>query len=174
LAALEAIFAANEGFIDFDDTASTAHRREYAGAHSLADTVGKEPRGFHAARKHPLNLIGRDSFLASAHKVNDLKPKAQWKMGTLENGSLANGKLPATFLAKIEAEASSLAFHFADAVRINIAAVRANWPTRPQLAFDIRESGGFIIEMGVIKSGLGHGGISYDRDHTLWSELCQV
>ena len=49
-------------------------------AHGLTDAVSKKPSGFHAARKHSLDLIGGNAFLASAHQVNNLKPQMQGKV----------------------------------------------------------------------------------------------
>ena len=55
------------------------------GRHGLADTMPEEPRGLHAAIEHPLNLPGRNAFLAGAHEVDDLQPKVQRQMRGLEN-----------------------------------------------------------------------------------------
>ncbi len=74
---LKAVFTADVGFVDLNNATSAAHWRESAVAHCLADAVGKEPSGFHAARKHPLDLIGRNALLAGAHQVNDLEPQMQ-------------------------------------------------------------------------------------------------
>jgi len=171
---VEAFLAASESFVGFDRSASAAHWGQLAVLHRLADAVGEEPSGFHAARQHPLNLIGRDAFLAGAHQVNDLKPKAQRKVRTLEDGSLPHSELPTAVIANVKAKASSLALHLTNSLRVGVAAVRANGTVRPELAFDIRKSGGFVIEAGVVESGLGHGGISYGHNHTLCGLLCQV
>jgi len=123
----------------------------------------EKPSGLHAARKHPLNLIGRNAFLAGAHKVDNLKPKAQRKVRTLEDSSLSHSELTTAVIANVKAKASGIAMHLANTFRITISTVRANWAVRPKLALDIRESGSFIVEAGIIKGGLGHGGISYCR-----------
>jgi len=74
---LETVLAANVGFIDLDSRTRAAHRRKRAVAQSFADAMSQKPRGFHAALKDALDLIGRDAFLAGAHQVNDLQPEMQ-------------------------------------------------------------------------------------------------
>src|SRR5579871_6391773 len=71
----DAFLAADEGLIDLNNLSAAAHGRKGTVAHGFANAVSKEPSGFHAARKHPLDLIGRNALLAGAHQVNDLKPK---------------------------------------------------------------------------------------------------
>jgi hypothetical protein len=93
---------------------------------------------------------------------------------TLKDGSLPNGELPLTFVAIVKAKTGRLTLHLADALRVGIATVRANWTVRPKLALDIRESGGFVVEAGIVKSGLGHGRISYGLNTTPSVSLCQV
>ncbi len=171
---LDALLAADEGFINLDSAARSAERAKVAAAHRLADTMPEKPSGFHTARKHPLNLIGRNAFLAGAHKVDNLKPKAQRKVRTLEDSSLSHSELTTAVIANVKAKASGIAMHLANTFRITISTVRANWAVRPKLALDIRESGSFIVEAGIIKGGLGHGGISYCRYPIIGGSLCQV
>ncbi len=171
---LDPFLATDKGFVDLNNAANATHRRKFARAHGLTNAMGKEPSGFHAARKHPLDLIGRDAFLACAHQVNNLEPKAQGQVRTFKNGSLTNSKLATTFIAIVKAKASGLALHLANAVRIGVAAMRANRPIGPKFALDIRESGSFVVEPAIIKSGLGYGGLSYCRDRTPRDVLCQV
>ena len=42
---LDAFLAADESFVDLDDSASAAHGRKLASPHSLADAVRHKPRG---------------------------------------------------------------------------------------------------------------------------------
>jgi hypothetical protein len=123
--------------------------------------VSKKPRCFHTARKHPLNLTGRDALLARAHEIENLKPKVQRKMGVLKDSSLPDGELAFALIASMKAKASGLAFHLANALRIRVPAMRAYRAVRPKLALDICKGSGFVIEAGIVKSGFGHGGISY-------------
>lgn len=169
-----AFLAADESLVGLNRSSSAAHRRQIARPHCFADTMAKEPSGFHAARKHPLNLVGRNAFLAGAHQVNDLQPKMQRQMGTLENGSLPNGELSLAFIALAQAKASSLALHESNALRIAVAAMRANWPVWPQLVFDIFESGFLGLKLRCVENGIGHGEISYGFNPTRWDRVCQV
>jgi len=41
---LYALIVTDEGFVDLDDTPARTEWRQIAGAHGLADAVGKEPR----------------------------------------------------------------------------------------------------------------------------------
>src|SRR5258708_37604434 len=53
--------------------------------HGFADAMPQEPRGFHAAIKHPLNLTGADAFLAGAHQMDDLQPQMQRQVAGFKN-----------------------------------------------------------------------------------------
>jgi hypothetical protein len=119
--------------------------------------VGKEPSGFHAARKHPLDLIGGDALLAGAHQVDNLKPQMQGKVGTLKDGSLPNGEVALALVAFMKAKAGGFALHLADALGIGIAAMRASGAVRPKPALDIRKSGFFVDELRGVEYGGGHG-----------------
>ena len=119
--------------------------------------MGKEPRGFHAARKHSLDLIGGDALLAGAHQVDHLEPQVQGEMGTLKDGSLFYGELPLALIALAKSKASGLAFHLSNAVGVGIATMRANWTVRPKPALNIRESGFLADEVGGVENGSGHG-----------------
>jgi hypothetical protein len=149
---LKSVFAANVGFVDLHNAASSAHWRESSVAHCLTDAVGKKPSGFHAARKHPLDLIGGDTFLAGAHQVDNLEPQMQRKVGTLKDGPLSDGELPLALVALVKAKASSLAFHLASALSVGIAAMRANWTIWPKPTLDIRESSFLVEELGAFRT----------------------
>ena len=170
----EAVFPTNVGLVNLDGRALAAHRRKGPITHRLSNAMGQKPGGLHATRKHSLDLAGRNALLAGAHKVDHLQPKAQRKVRALKDSSLSNGELPLAFVAIVKAKASCVALHLAEALRVSIATVRANWPVWPKLALDIRESGGFIVEAGIVKGGFGHGRISYGLNATSWGSLCQV
>ncbi len=171
---LRTFLAADEGFICFHRSAVIPHGRWSIVSHGFADAMGKKPSGFHAAFKHTLNLAGGDAFLAGAHQMDDLKPQMQRKVGTLKNSSLTHSELALAFVAGAKAKAGSLAFHLANAVRIGIAAMRAHWPIRPQLALDVGERGFFVLKAWIVENGSGHGAISYSPIHTPCGSLCQV
>ena len=164
---LEALFAANVGFVNLDDPASAAHWGKRAIAHCFADTVSEEPSGFHAAREKALNLAGRNALLARTHKVDDLQPKVQRQVRTLEDGSLPNGELPLAFVATVKAKAARFTLHLMNALRVSVAAMRASRDMRPQRALDIRKSGDFVIEAGIVESGIGHGNLLWSKP-TSW------
>jgi hypothetical protein len=153
---LKAVLAANVGFINLDNAASATHGRESAVSHCLTDTVSEKPSGFHAARKHPLDLIGRDALLAGARQVDNLKPQMQRQVGTLKDGSLSNGELSLALVAFVKAKAGSLALHLADALGVGIAAMRANRPSRPKPVLYIRESSVFVDEVGGVEDRGSH------------------
>jgi hypothetical protein len=170
----DTLLVAEESLMNFHGGSIAAHRREIASSHRFANAVSEKPSGFHAAFEHPLNLAGRDAFLAGAHQVNNLKPKMQRQVRAFKDGSLSNGELALALVAIVKAKARGLAFHLANALRVSIAAVRAYGAVWPQLALDIRESGGFIVEAGSGENWIGHGDISYGFNPTSWGSLCQV
>jgi hypothetical protein len=76
--------AANEGFIDFNDTAELLDIFHEGGS----DLVAHEPSGFVRAKTHDaLDLQCAHTFLADEHHVDNPKPVAQRLVGVLENGS---------------------------------------------------------------------------------------
>lgn len=151
--------AADESLVRLDRSSGTAHRGQVARSHSLSDAMAEEPSGFHAARQRPLNLVGRNAFLAGAHQVDDLKPKMQREMGRLKYGSLPYGEWLAAFLAIVKAKAGGLAVHLGNSLRIGVAAVRAIWASWPKPALDIRESCLLVLKAGIVESGVGHGNL---------------
>lgn len=68
------LFAADVGRIGLKGRAFSAHRRQVANAHGFADTVGKEPSGLVLDLKGAVQLVGRDTLLATANEVDRLKP----------------------------------------------------------------------------------------------------
>ena len=161
-----AFLAADKGFISLDRGASAAHGRKFAVPHGLSNAMAEEPCGFHAARQHPLNLVGRNALFAGAHQMDNLQPKMQRKVRAFKDGSLTNGELALALVAFAKAKAGSLAMHELDTRGIGIPAMRANWPIWPQLALDVLESGGFGLKVRGVENGIGHGGISYGLNTT--------
>ena len=164
--------AAKFHIVDLDGLALAAHRRVGAGVHCQPDTMAEEPRGFHAAIEHPLNLPGRDAFLGAAKQVDDLQPQMQRKMAVLEDRAHPHREGLLAGVALVEARAGRLAVQAADARRS--AAMRANRAVRPKPRLDVGESGSFGLELRGVQNGLGHGGISYGRNTKLWLLVCQV
>src|ERR1700733_1480794 len=170
---LKAVLAANIGFVNLHNAASATHRGERPVAHCLSNAVGEEPSGFHAARKHPLDLIGGNSFLAGAHQVDDLKPQMQRQVGALEDGSLPNGELSLALVALVKAKTSGLAFHLANALCVGVTAMRAYRTIRPKPALDIRESGFLVEELRGVENGSSHRNLLWPNP-TSWGLVCQV
>jgi hypothetical protein len=121
--------------------------------------MAKEPRGFHAAIKHPLDLTGGDAFFASAKQVDYLQPQVQRQVAILENGADPDRKLAFAGVALKQARAGRLAVQSAYPRRL--AAMRANRAMRPQGGFYKGKSGGFGLELRGGKNGLSHEEISY-------------
>src|SRR5262249_41095912 len=130
---LDGLIAANEGFIDFDDTAARAKRRESAFLHRLADTVRHEPCALEGNAQGAVQLIGADALLARRDQEDCLQPQAQRDMAGLEDGPNLHSKRLATVVALAHAHASALAGQLADALVAT--AVRAYRAIRPQARF---------------------------------------
>lgn len=169
--------ATDIGFVGFESNLGAAERRNDNAVlfgHGLADTMAKEPRGFHAAIEHPLNLAGRNALLAGAHQVNDLEPQMQRQMRGFEDGSHANGKGLAALVALDETLAGGLALHTAQPLFVGISAMMANRPVRPKTAFEISESGVFVLEVRGVEDRGSHDQIPYGCKTTPWGLVCQV
>ena len=160
--------AAHFHVVGFDRLASTSNRAALVRRHHFADAMPEVPRGFHAAAKHPLKLARRDAFFRGAKQMDGLQPDAQGKVAVLENRTLAHRKGRTT--AGVAFAQSDLD----DAFRVLLAGLgvdacqaadpvaerptmRARRAFRPQLAFDVIESGFLAKEPRIGKDGLGHG-----------------
>jgi len=130
--------------------------------------VAKVPSGFHAAAERSLKLARRDTFLRRAKQVDGLKPHPQGKVAVLENRALAHrkgGAAAGVALAQPDlhdAFGVLLAGLGADALQppdliAECSAMRANRASRPNLRFDVLESGFFAEKPRIGKDGLGHG-----------------
>jgi hypothetical protein len=138
------------GFVCNYGLTGTAKRPDIAtGSHGVADTMAKEPCGFHAAAEHALKLPGRNAFLTGAKQMNGLQPEPERQLGFLENGTHADSKGLAALVALAQTGAGGLALETANPRAIGIATVRANRAVRPKLGFDVLESSGFVMKAGV-------------------------
>jgi hypothetical protein len=171
---LNAFLASDKSLIDLDNLSAPAHWAKLAIAHCFANAVPKKPSGLHAARKHALDLVGRDALLTSAHKVDNLKPEMQRQVRGLENRPHAHGKRLSAFLAVVKTLASSISDRLRNTLAIAIAAMRANRAVRPKQRFDVRKGGVFVLEAVLGKNGMSHGAISYGLIPTMDAVLCQV
>jgi hypothetical protein len=95
-----AVLAANERFVYLDG----AHElRKVCILHCGADALADIPSRFVGARTdHPMNLKGRDAFLALAHQIDNLEPRYERDVCVLENG-LSNYREPIAVLLAISA-----------------------------------------------------------------------
>lgn len=151
---------AHVGFITFDGLAGAAKRRSEQVPvlpHSFPDAVSKEPSGLHAASEHALDLVSRDAFLAGAHEMDDLQPQMQREMRGFEDSSHPHGEGLFAGITLAQSGAGGLAVKSADPDAVSVLAMWANGTSRPQLGFDVIKGGGFILEMGGGKNGVGHG-----------------
>jgi hypothetical protein len=166
--------AADPGLIGFDDFAFATHGFGHEGLeflHALADPVPEEPRGFHAAIQGALDLAGSEAFLAAGHEVDDLQPHMQRDVRRLENRAHPDReRLPAGVAFP---KSGAILFAGQPTSPVQGAALRANRTVRPKPRFDIGESSGFTLELGLGKGGL-HGGYLLARQSksSVWS--CQV
>ena len=131
--------AAHFRIVGFNRLASAAHRAGVAGVHRQPNSVTKEPRGFHAAIQHPLNLPRRDAFLAAAQQVDDLQPQMQGQMAILENRPHAHREgLPAG-VALVQARTGRLAVQSGQCAWFRCT-VRANGAIRPKARLNVGKS----------------------------------
>jgi hypothetical protein len=141
-----------DGFIDLNDLTGAAKGRKGAGLHCFTNSMAKKPSSFHAARKHPLNLAGRNALLASAHKMDDLQPKMQWQVRRLENSTHAHSEGFPALIALAQAEPGSFASQLMNASGVSVPAVRANRAVMPKPCFYIGKGGIFILEVRGIEN----------------------
>jgi hypothetical protein len=161
----------DEGFVYFDDATFATHRRQAAVLHGFADAMAQEPSGLHAASEGPLKLAGADAFLTAAHHVNGLQPDVQRGMTGLEQRAHADGERLATGVALVKSGAGGLALQLADPIRS--LAVVADWTIGPKTGFDVREGGGFVVQMDIGQGGL-HGEYLLGRQTSREDWVCQV
>jgi hypothetical protein len=117
----------------------------FAGVHRQPNPMAEKPSGFHAAFEHPLNLSGRNAFLAGAHQMDDLQPKMQRQMRILENRPHANREGLFAGVALAQARARSIAVQAAN-LR-GFTAMRTNRTFRPLRGFDISEGSRFGLKV---------------------------
>ena len=142
---------ANEGQIGLKGFAFAADRRADAvirGLHDLANAMGQEPCGLHAAIEGPLYLPCRNAFLARHDELDRLQPKMEGKVAVFEDAAYAHRKSFAAGVALAETWAAGLSGQPTDAFFVAISAVRAGRTLRPEIRFNIGESGLFVMEMG--------------------------
>lgn len=147
LATMAVLFlAADEGFIGLYCLAFAAQRSQRTTLHGLANAMGQEPSGLHAALQHPLNLPGRDALLAGAHQVDHLQPQMQGQVRGFEDGPDPDGEGFPAGVALVQALPGGLALQPADVIARR-AAMRAERAIGPQGRLDVCESRILVVEM---------------------------
>jgi hypothetical protein len=174
LGLLPAFLGADIGLIRLYGLAGAAHWFNPDGFHRLADAMGEEPCGFHAAAECALELAGADPLLAAAHQVDSLQPDAERDMAALEHSAHADReRLPAR-IALVKPGPGGLALQFPDARCF--AAMVADRAVGPQLALDIGERGFLVVEMRLGYRGFHHTctpSLRWAKDRCRWM-VCQV
>jgi hypothetical protein len=171
LADFEAVFLADEGFINFNGRTFAAHGRKGAVAHCFTDAVSEKPCGFHAPAKSALKLTSANALLGRTKQIDRLKPDVQLDVAGLENSSHADGERLPAGIALIETGAGGLAFE--RAAIVHNAAMRTNTPKRPEPRLNVGESGLFAMEVIGGKGGL-HGDLLLDSNPISCGWECQV
>jgi hypothetical protein len=90
--------------------------------------------------------------------VNDLEPKVQLKVAGLEDRPYPYRERLGAGVALVKAKTGRLTVQAADML-LGRPAKRAIGAVRPKVAFDIREGGFFVLEMGFGKYGFGRGNL---------------
>jgi hypothetical protein len=147
---------ADEDFIGLNGLAIAAKRADTPVLHRFAYTMRQEPSGFHAALEHPLDLTGRKTLLASAHKVDDLQPEVQRQMAVLENRTHANGESAPARVALAESDTAALALQPPNALFVAVSTMGAYRAFRPQKRLNVSESRFIVVEMGCTQNRLSH------------------
>src|SRR6185312_10830936 len=122
--------------------------------------MGHEPGALVGNTERPVQLMGRDAFLAGRHEVKAQNPLRQRDMASLHDSAVGDGELALTVIALIQAGAMRLTLHTGDA--INRSAVWAEGASGPPNALQMDAGGVLIVEnrVGQVCGG-GHWLISY-------------
>jgi hypothetical protein len=118
--------------------------------------MGQEPRSLHAAIERPLNLAGRNTLLTRHNELDRLQPQVQREMAILEYAADPHRERLAAGVTLSQARTASFSRQAADSLVFAIAAMGADRTVGPQMGFDIRKSGFFIVKMRGGQNWLGH------------------
>ena len=103
--------------------------------------------------------------------MDDLQPQVQRQVAILEDGADTHREGLAAGVALAQAWTGSLAVQAADP--LPLAAMRTDGTTRPEMAFDVLESGVFILKMREGKDRVSHDVLQYPQPRDMeW--VCQV
>ena len=145
------VFAADVGFVNFNDAAKLFLRLYHRGA----DFVAHQVRRIVGAEAHlPLNLQGADALFAGGHKVHDLEPLAERLVGVLKNRADQNREAIALRIALL-----ALPMPLAGLQVINggVATARADNAVRPAAGLQVGFAGVLVpLWEHILKLCLGH------------------
>src|SRR5437868_988876 len=144
----------DEGLIDLDDAASAAERGKVARPHSFADAMGQEPRRLVGDFQNAVQLMGGNTLLAARHQIDGLHGLVEREAHVLEHGADLNGELLLAVATAPKAKPDALfgiGLHLRDPVHAT--AMRASATVRPDDAFQMLESLGFVVKFGAAENG---------------------
>lgn len=148
-----AVLLTNESLVDFNDFACPAKGHELAMAHSLTQPVRHEPSRFVGDAENAMDLVAAHALLAAAKKVSGLKPEMELDVAGLEHRLDRGRKLLLAVAAATKADPTTL--HKCNPIQA--AAMRTDGAFRPNQAFKLGISGGFVVKELGGKCGTGHG-----------------
>lgn len=128
----------------------------------------EKPRGLIGAFLGTFEPFGTDALLAAARQLDGLKPPMQEKIAFLENGADADGELALAAATLLQAHADLLLGVRIDRMNLHRAARRAMRRAVPDDAFNEREGGNFIVEIGFDGTGTN---FSLPAHPTSWTGL---
>src|SRR5665213_531535 len=130
------LFAADIGFVDFNNLVRAAERAKPAVTHGLTNAMAREPCRFVGQPEHAMDLVGADALLAANHQMQDQQPLVERDMRALKHGADRDGELLLAALALVDAGAVFSTLRAALAVKLVSAAdqpaMRAYWRIAPQ------------------------------------------
>ena len=139
--------AAHKRFVRLYNFVGAAKRAWVRIAHSFADTVRHEPRGFVGDAKHTVQLVRAHALLAGGKQLGSQHPLVEWDFGSLIDGPDRDAELLSAGSAVEQSWAMRLAFkavHF-----FRFAAMRAVGAIRPADVFHMCAGGFLVVENGV-------------------------
>ena len=90
------------GFVHFDRLAIATNRATLTITHGFTNAMRKEPCRLERDFQHAMKLVGADTLLAGAHKMDSLEPLVKRDMAFLEYRSNANCELLAALSALLQ------------------------------------------------------------------------
>lgn len=148
-----AFLLSDEGLVYLDDFALSPEGHELAIAHGFAQPMRHEPSGLVGDAENAVDLVAAHSLLAGAEKVRSLEPQMQLDVAALEHGFDGSRELLLALAATPKTDPAALN----RGNPIDSAAMRADRTFRPNQAFQLGVSGGFVVEELGGECGTGHG-----------------